>query len=86
MKYLILSTQKAHREIEQAIRSSRSWAGRESETGTIRYCGEPRKDVSGKYPFPIIDALAENFIRSFDGGRYEKAKLVDSVTYLEDDV
>lgn len=85
MKHLILSTQKAHRQLEQAIRVSRSWAGREFETGTSRYCGEPRKDVNGKYPFPIIDASAESFVREYKSGQYKTAKLAETVQFPQPD-
>jgi len=85
MTFLILPTDAAYVALEQAVRASRSWAGKEQQTGTFHYCGEPVPDVNGDYPFPIQDLAAEKFVRKFDNGKYADAVLVESVEWPEYD-
>jgi hypothetical protein len=84
MIYLILPTAAGHTALELAIRESRDWYGL-PQTGTTRYCGEPRKDASGKYPFPVVDQDAEAFIRAYNNGKYADAVLVDTVEWPQEE-
>ena len=81
MKYLILTTPAEHTALELAIRQSRGWYGKQDRTGTTRYCGEPRADADGNFPFPVIDQSAEDFVRGYDDGKYADAVLVESVEW-----
>lgn len=85
MTYLILPTAEAHAALELAIRESRAWYGKETETGTTRYCAEPTPDANGKYPFPILDDAAETFIRAYDNGKYADATLTTTVEWPASD-
>jgi len=84
MSFLILATAADHAALELAIRETRPWYG-QPNTGTTRYCGEPREDKHGDYPLVVIDAAAEAAIREFDGGKYAEAELVESVEWPEED-